>query len=63
LVTEPVSKTDELRPCEFDPRPLRFGMANGRGADSGLNPEGRMRAGGRDLRHLLATAQPVKGPL
>jgi hypothetical protein len=30
-------------------------------AASGLNPEGRGRAGGRDLRHLLATTQPVEG--
>src|SRR5690242_15495826 len=37
------------------------GWRTGRVAGSGLNPEGRASAGGRDLRHLLATTQLVDG--
>src|SRR6185437_13610208 len=33
------------------------GWRTGRVAGSGLNPEGRASAGGRDLRHLLAAPQ------
>ena len=60
--TEPVSKTGELRPCEFDSRPLRIGSASRLATAAGLNPvELRPWAFDSPRFRSMAATQPVDG--